>query len=72
VLVATHDIEQARRWDRVLCLNRRQIAFGSPDDVLTMPVLEATHGGMLLELRDGEGRICVVPAHHHEEEHADA
>src|SRR5213075_3029982 len=28
VLIATHDLEQARRWDRVLCLNRRQIAFG--------------------------------------------
>ena len=28
VIVATHDLEQARRWDAVLCLNRRQIAFG--------------------------------------------
>src|SRR5215217_7606780 len=25
-LVAVHDVDQARRWDRVLCLNRRQVA----------------------------------------------
>jgi ABC-type Mn2+/Zn2+ transport system ATPase subunit len=66
VLIATHDIEQARRWDRVLCLNRRQIAFGPPDDVLTMPVLEATHGGMIVELRDNGEHVAVMPAHHHE------
>ena len=29
-MIATHDVEQARGWDRVLCLNRRQIAFGPP------------------------------------------
>jgi ABC-type Mn2+/Zn2+ transport system ATPase subunit len=66
VLIATHDIEQARRWDRVLCLNRRQIAFGPPNEVLTMPVLEATHGGMIVELRDNGEHVAVMPAHHHE------
>jgi ABC-type Mn2+/Zn2+ transport system ATPase subunit len=66
VLIATHDIEQARRWDRVLCLNRRQIAFGPPDEVLTMPVLEATHGGMIVELRGNGEHVAVMPAHHHE------
>ena len=30
VVIATHDLEQARRWDLVLCLNRRQVAFGAP------------------------------------------
>jgi ABC-type Mn2+/Zn2+ transport system ATPase subunit len=65
VLVATHDIEQARRWDRVLCLNHRQIAFGPPDEVLTMPVLEATHGGMIVELREDGEHVAVMPAHHH-------
>jgi ABC-type Mn2+/Zn2+ transport system ATPase subunit len=66
VLVATHDIEQARRWDRVLCLNHRQVAFGAPDEVLTMPVLEATHGGMIVELREDGEHVAVMPAHHHE------
>lgn len=68
VLVATHDIEQARRWDRVLCLNHRQVAFGSPEEVLTMPVLEATHGGMIVELREDGEHVAVMPAHHHHEE----
>ena len=40
VLVATHDVDQARAWDHVLCLNRRQIAFGPPAEVLTADVLE--------------------------------
>jgi manganese/iron transport system ATP-binding protein/manganese/zinc/iron transport system ATP- binding protein len=65
VLIATHDIEQARRWDRVLCLNHRQVAFGPPAEVLTMPVLEATHGGMLIELREDGEHVAVLPAHHH-------
>ena len=30
-MIATHDLDQARRWDSVLCLNRRQIAFGPPE-----------------------------------------
>jgi ABC-type Mn2+/Zn2+ transport system ATPase subunit len=62
LLIATHDVEQVGEWDRVLCLNRRQIAFGAPGEVLTRAVLEATYGGELLELPDGRG---VVAAHHH-------
>jgi ABC-type Mn2+/Zn2+ transport system ATPase subunit len=62
VLIATHDVEQARGWDRVLCLNRRQVAFGVPDEVLTREVLERTYGGALVEL--GDGGIGVAPPHH--------
>ena len=40
-MVATHDMEQTRAWDRVLCLNVRQVAFGPPEVVLTREVLEA-------------------------------
>jgi ABC-type Mn2+/Zn2+ transport system ATPase subunit len=65
LLMATHDLDQARAWDRVLCLNRRQIAFGPPDDVLTREVLESTYGGAVVTLPErGEG--AVLPAHHHE------
>ena len=32
LLVATHDVAQARAWPRVLCLNHGQVAFGAPDD----------------------------------------
>jgi ABC-type Mn2+/Zn2+ transport system ATPase subunit len=66
LLIATHDVEQARRWDRVLCLNRRQIAFGAAD-VLTRDVLEATYGGEIVDIdcaEHGQDHV-VLPAHHH-------
>jgi len=66
VLVSTHDVEEARAWGRVLCLNRRQVAFGRADEVLTRAVLEATYGAAIVEL-DEAGRLGVVPPHHHEE-----
>jgi ABC-type Mn2+/Zn2+ transport system ATPase subunit len=65
LLMATHDLEQARAWDRVLCLNRRQIAFGAPDAVLTREALEATYGGAVVTLPEW-GEEAVLPAHHHE------
>jgi ABC-type Mn2+/Zn2+ transport system ATPase subunit len=65
LLMATHDLEQARAWDRVLCLNRRQIAFGAPDAVLTREALEATYGGAVVTLPE-RGEEAVLPAHHHE------
>jgi ABC-type Mn2+/Zn2+ transport system ATPase subunit len=68
VLVATHDVDQARGFDRVLCLNGRQVAFGAPD-VLTLPVLEATYGGAIVAVDDGaDGQPArgILPAHHHD------
>jgi ABC-type Mn2+/Zn2+ transport system ATPase subunit len=64
VMIATHDVEQARGWDRVLCLNRRQVAFGPPAATLDREVLEATYGGSIVELPGGELR-GVLPPHHH-------
>jgi ABC-type Mn2+/Zn2+ transport system ATPase subunit len=66
VLIATHDLEQARRWDRVLCLNRRQIAFGPPELVLTRTVLEETYGGEIVTLPPENGEVVgLLPPHHH-------
>jgi ABC-type Mn2+/Zn2+ transport system ATPase subunit len=64
VVIATHDLAQARRWDAVLCLNRRQIAFGRPGDVLDREVLEATYAGAIVEI-PGSDRVGILPAHHH-------
>ncbi len=64
IVMATHDLEQARRWDSVLCVNGRQIAVGPPERTLDLPVLEATYGGTIVELPGGGGR-AVLPAHHH-------
>ena len=64
VMIATHDVDQARGWDQVLCLNRRQIAFGAPAEVLDREVLEATYGGAIVEL-PGDQVHGVLPPHHH-------
>jgi ABC-type Mn2+/Zn2+ transport system ATPase subunit len=69
LMIATHDVEQARNWDLVLCLNRRQVAFGPPQETLTRAVLEATHGAAIVMIPEGQGRPAgaILPAHHHEE-----
>jgi ABC-type Mn2+/Zn2+ transport system ATPase subunit len=64
IVIATHDLGQARRLDAVLCLNRRQIAFGRPDQVLDRAVLEATYGGAIVEIPGGD-HVGILPAHHH-------
>ncbi|HEY8639101.1 MAG TPA: metal ABC transporter ATP-binding protein [Solirubrobacterales bacterium] len=69
VIVATHDLEQARRFDLVLCLNRRQIAFGEPDRVLDLEVLEATYRGAIVEVPGEPGRGILPPHHHDHHDH---
>jgi ABC-type Mn2+/Zn2+ transport system ATPase subunit len=64
IVIATHDLRQAQRWDAVLCLNHRQIAFGPPDEVLDREVLEATYAGAIVEI-PGSDHVGVLPAHHH-------
>jgi ABC-type Mn2+/Zn2+ transport system ATPase subunit len=66
LLVATHDVGQARRWDKVLCLHGRQIAFGPPADVLTPAVLQETYGAELVVLEDG---ATAVRLDHHTHAH---
>jgi ABC-type Mn2+/Zn2+ transport system ATPase subunit len=69
VLVATHDMEQTRAWDRVLCLNHRQVAFGPPQATLTREVLERTYGGSIVMLPGAGESRGVLPAHHHHHDH---
>jgi ABC-type Mn2+/Zn2+ transport system ATPase subunit len=56
MLIATHEIEQVQAWEKVLCLNHRQIAFGPPSEVLTREVLDETY----------PGAMPVMPHHGHE------
>jgi ABC-type Mn2+/Zn2+ transport system ATPase subunit len=65
VIVAGHDLQQAHRLDRVLCVNHRQVAFGDPGEVLDLATLEATYGGAIVELPGKPGRL-ILPAHHHD------
>ncbi len=52
--------------DLVLCINKRQVACGPPDQVLEdLGVLEATYGGAIVEIPGGGGRAILPPHHHH-------
>lgn len=67
LLIATHDVAQARGWDRVLCLDGRQVAYGPPATTLTRPVIEATYGSDIVDVDcpvHGPER-AILPAHHH-------
>lgn len=66
LLVSTHDVESARSFDLVLCLNRAQVAFGDPAD-LDREVLEATYGSDLVVLEDdGDTVVRAITVQHHE------
>jgi manganese/iron transport system ATP-binding protein/manganese/zinc/iron transport system ATP- binding protein len=68
LLVSSHDIESARRYKRVLCLNGRQVAFGPPREALSRETLEQTYGSEIVVLEaDGEQvRALAVQHHHHD------
>ena len=60
VLVATHDLNlAAERFDRVMLLNRRMIAIGTPDQVLTQSNLVQAYGGHLHPVQ-GESGLLVL------------
>ena len=67
LLVSSHDVDSARSFDLVLCLNHRQVAFGPPAEVLERPILEATYGSEMIVL--GGGRAVTVQHHGHGHEH---
>jgi manganese/iron transport system ATP-binding protein/manganese/zinc/iron transport system ATP- binding protein len=67
LLVASHDVESARSFDLVLCLNRRQVAFGPPAAALDRATLQETYGHELIVL-EGDRAVTVQ---HHEHGHGD-
>ncbi len=55
VLLSTHDLETATtRFDRLLLLNRRLLADGPAESILTPENLAAAYGGRLTFWRNGE------------------
>lgn len=57
VVMVTHDLEQARRWcDRLVLLNRRVIADGTPAEVYTPANIERTFGSSWPDLDWEEGK----------------
>ncbi len=62
VLIATHDLNlAAKRFDRVMLLNRRLIAMGDPETAITSDALVEAYGGHLHVVSDG---TVVIDAHH--------
>ena len=70
LLVSSHDVEGARGFDLVLCLNGRQVAFGPPAEALDRASIEATYGRELIVL-DEAGAARAVTVQHHDHEHGD-
>lgn len=75
VVLTTHDLNGiAAHMHDVVCLNRRIVAAGAPDEILTPEVLEATYGAPMDVLRHGGMPVVVEhiesehdalgPAHH--------
>ncbi len=66
-LISTHDLRlAASRFERVMLLNRRLIAYGAPDKVFTPVRLADAFGGQVLMLPDGAwvvDQCCPPPAH---------
>ena len=63
VVVATHDLDEARRADRVVMLNGTVVAAGPPAEVLTPAFLRRAYRGRVLDL--GDGSVAVDDDHHH-------
>jgi manganese/iron transport system ATP-binding protein len=60
-LVATHDLNlAAERFDQILLLNRRLIAFGSPAEVFTRPMLMKAYGGHMHVVSEGDGVMILT------------
>ena len=60
IMVATHDLGVAEHLGRVVLLNRRLIAAGTPDEVLAPEHLAVAYGGNLRRI-DGAGSGCALP-----------
>lgn len=53
IVATTHDLSCVTTWfDRVLCLNHRVVAYGTPDQVLNDATLSATYGSHILVISE--------------------
>ncbi len=61
VLVSTHDLNLAtERFDQVLLLNRRLVAFGPPERVFTQENLLKAYGGHVHLVPGGQGMMILT------------
>lgn len=63
IISTTHDLNcVASSFNRVVCLNNHLVAFGSPDEVLNLEILNETFGSHLLMTTAGD-RLLAVHGH---------
>jgi ABC-type Mn2+/Zn2+ transport system ATPase subunit len=61
VLLATHDLNTvASRFDELLILNRRVVAYGSPHDVFKPAILAEAFGGQLAIWNEGDHVVLLA------------
>jgi manganese/iron transport system ATP-binding protein len=59
VMVSMHDLHLAgERFERILLLNRRVVAFGTPEQVLTGEHLQSAYGGQMTVLETSQGTLA--------------
>lgn len=64
VLLATHDLNLAAgRFDRLLLLNRRVIAYGPPQEIFCPEVLQRAYGGQLTIWEHETGLLMLGDTH---------
>lgn len=74
-IISTHDLNlAASRFDLVLLVNHRLIAFGTPQQVFTREHLAGAFGNSLLVMEDGMMLVdeCCPPDEEHHHSHAEA
>ncbi len=73
VLLATHDLElAAEKFDRVMLLNRRIVAFDIPSVALTPEKLMSAYSGHLHRIEGDDGAIVLTDECHDDLVHAEA
>jgi ABC-type Mn2+/Zn2+ transport system ATPase subunit len=65
VLVATHDLDDARRADFVVLLKGHVVAAGTPGEALRPECLRAAYGARVLDL--GGHTVAVDDGVHHDD-----
>jgi manganese/zinc/iron transport system ATP- binding protein len=57
VVIVNHDLTILHRFDRVLLLNQRVVAFGHPDHAVNDATMRATYGGRLSLLEEADAEL---------------
>ncbi|MEW6638230.1 MAG: metal ABC transporter ATP-binding protein [Actinomycetota bacterium] len=65
IIITTHDLScVAERFDLALLLNRRVVAYGSPEEVFTQELLNETYQSHLMLVKVGDRTIAVEGGGH--------